>query len=123
MKIKLLEHYLTEAMAKSKTQHRKISAVLAEAMPEVVQELRRMVTAPDSDMASRKFAVEMLESFWRTVVTAEQRDTRIAVKRAHVRVRAKRVKVEETKANLELAAERSKIDRVLEHARKELESR
>jgi hypothetical protein len=121
MRTKILENYITEAIAKARlTPHRKVSAVLAEAMPEVCTELRRMVTALDSDAPTKKFAITMLESFWRTLLTTAQGESRTAVKREHVKVRAKRVKIAETQTGLQIAAERRRIDDVLEQAEKEL---
>jgi hypothetical protein len=121
MKAHLLEFYITEAIAKSRIKpHRKVSAVLAEAMPEVCTELRRMVTAPDSDIPTKKFAIAMIENLWRTLLSTAQSETRTAVKREHVKVRAKRVKVAETQTGLQIAAERRRIDGVLEQAEKEL---
>lgn len=113
MKQKLLEHFVLEAMANSKTQHRKISAILAETMPEVIQELRRMVTATDSDLSTKKFAIGMLESFWRTLLTTSQSENRIAVKRSQTKVRAKRVKVEETQTALRIHELRATADKKL----------
>jgi len=113
MKLKLLEHYLQQAMARSKTQHRKISTVLAEAMPEIIAELRRMATAEDSSSADRKFGIVMLEGFWRTLVTTSQSETRTAVKRLQATVRAKRVKVAETQAALKVHQVRADADKKL----------
>jgi hypothetical protein len=116
MKKKTLENYVLEAMAKSKAQHRKISAVLADAMPEVLQELRRMVTAEDSSTSDRKFAITMLEGFWRTLLTSSQSATRTAVKRLATTVRAKKVKVEETKAAIKVHQVRQQFDDALKKA-------
>ncbi len=120
MKQNLLEHYLQRAIAKVRQKpHRKVSAVLADTMPEVVTELRRMVTAPDSDILTRKFAITMLETFWRSLVNANQSATRTAVKREHVRVRAKKATTAETQAKLAIVAERKRIDEVLRKAEAE----
>ena len=113
MKIKLLEHYLRQAMAKSRAQHRKISTVLAEGMPEVCAELRRMVTAEDSSTSDRKFAITMLENFWRTLVMTSQSENRTAIKRLQTTVRAKRVKVAETQAALKVHQVRAETDKKL----------
>jgi predicted NAD-dependent protein-ADP-ribosyltransferase YbiA (DUF1768 family) len=113
MKIKLLEHYLQNAIAKSKAQHRKISAVLGEAIPEVIQELRRMVTAEDSSNIDRKFAITMLENFWRTLVSISQSDNRLAIKRTQTKVRSKKVAVEQTKAALKIHQVRVETDKKL----------
>jgi predicted NAD-dependent protein-ADP-ribosyltransferase YbiA (DUF1768 family) len=116
MKTKLLEHYLQQAMAKSETQHRKISAVLAEAMPEVCTELRRMVTAEDSSNIDRKFAITMLEGFWRTLLATSQNATRTAAKRLATTVRAKKLAVEQTKTALKVHQVRQQFDEVLKKA-------
>lgn len=116
MNQKLLEHYLHSAMAKSKAEHRRISTVLAEAMPEIIAELRRMVTAEDSSTSDRKFAITMLEGFWRTLLTTSQSATRTAVKRLATTVRAKKVKVEETKAAIKVHQVRQQFDDVLKKA-------
>ena len=117
MKQKLLEHYLQRAIAEARLKpHRKVSAVLAEAMPEVCTELRRMVTAADSDMPTNKFAIATLESFWRTLLTTSQSETRTAVKRLQTTVRAKRVKVEETKTALKVHQVQQQFDDVLKKA-------
>jgi hypothetical protein len=117
----LLEHYLQQAITKAKAKpHRKVSAILAEAMPEVCMELRRMVTAPDSDTSTKKFAIAILESFWRTLLTTSQSENRTAVKREHVKVRAKRAQAIETQTTIAIAAERRRVDGVLNQAEKEL---
>jgi hypothetical protein len=116
MKQKMIEHYITESLAKSKTQHRKISAVLAEAMPEVCTELRRMATAEKSGVSDRKFAIAMLENVWRTLLTTSQSETRTAVKRLDTAVRAKRVKVAETQAALDVHRVQRQFDDVLKKA-------
>jgi hypothetical protein len=113
MKQKLLEHYILEAMAKSKAEHRKVSAIVADAMPEVIQELRRMATATDSDLSTKKFAIGMLESFFRTLLITSQSENRIAVKRKQTQVRAKKVKVEETKAAIKVHQVRAETDKKL----------
>ena len=117
MKQKLLQHYLTEAIAKARMKpHRKVSAVVAEAMPEVCTELRKMVTAPDSDIPTKKFAITMLESFWRALLMTSQSETRTAVKRLQTKVRAKRVQVEETKTALKVHQVQQQFDDVLKKA-------
>ncbi len=115
MKTKLLEHYLQQAMVKVGTSQprRKVSAILAEAMPEVCTELRRMVTAEDSSTSDRKFAITMLESFWRTLLMTSQSETRTAIKRLQTTVRAKRVKVAETQAALKVNQVRAETDKKL----------
>lgn len=96
MKQKILEHYIASAIAKARLKpHRKVSDALADAMPEVVAELRRLATAPDSDVSTRKFAIGMLESFWRTLLNTA---CVTAVKREHARTRAKRVATAATQA-------------------------
>lgn len=124
MKLKLLEHYIAEAIAKTRSKpHRNVSALLAEVLPEIVAELRRMAISPDSDIPTRKFAITMLESFWRTLLSTAQGASRTAVKREHVKVRAKRVAAAETQTALAIAAERRRIDGVLDQATKELEGK
>jgi hypothetical protein len=113
MKIKLLEHYLQQAMAKSKTQHRKISTVLAEAMPEIISELRRMATGEDSDLSTRRWAIDTLSAFWRTLLTASQSENRIAVKRTQTKIRRQRVKVAERQTNLKIHELRATADKKL----------
>lgn len=114
MKQKLLEHYITEAIAKARLRpHRKVSVVLAEAMPDIVAELRRMVTSPDSDLSTRKFAIATVENLWRTLVTTSQSETRTAVKRLATTVRAKRVRVAETQAALRVHQVRADVDKKL----------
>jgi len=121
MRLKTLEFYLQQAIAKAKVKpYRRVSSLLAEAMPEVVTELRRMVTAPDSDLPTKKFAITILESFWRSLLLTSQSENRTAVKREHVRVRAKKAMTAETQAALAIAAERKRIDGVLNRAEKEL---
>ena len=113
MKTKLLEHYLQQAMSKSKTQHRRISAVLAEALPEVCTELRRMVTAEDSSNVDRKFAITLLESFWRTLLTTSQSEDRIAVKHSQTKIRRQRVRVAEKQTALKIHELRATADKKL----------
>jgi hypothetical protein len=113
--LKRLEFYVTAAMAKARLKpHGQISAMLAEAMPEVIQELRRIATAPDSDMVSRKFAIATLESFWRTLLTTSLSDGRTVVKRAAIKVRGHRVKVAEQQAALRVHELRAAADKKLE---------
>ncbi len=114
MKQKLLEHYITEAIAKTRSKpHGRVSAILAEAMPEVCTELRRIAIAPESDRASKKFAIVMLESLWRTLLTTSQSETRTAVKRLQTKIRATKVKVEQTKTSLKVHQVRTEADRKL----------
>jgi hypothetical protein len=114
MKQKLLEHYILEAMAKAPSQpRRKVTAVLAEAMPEVCIELRRMLTATDNDLSTKRFAITMLENLWRTLLTTSQSETRTAVKRLATTVRAKKVAVEQTKTALKVHQVRAETDKKL----------
>lgn len=114
MKQKLLEHYIAEAIAKARLRpHRKVSAVLAEAMPEVCIELRRMVTAEDSSNVDRKFAIAMLEGLWRTLLTTSQSENRIAVKQSQTKIRRQRVKVAERQTNLRIHELRAAADKKL----------
>lgn len=116
MKTKFLEHYLQRAMAKAGTSQsrRKVSTILAEALPEICTELRRMVTAPDSDRSTRKFAITMLESFWRSLLSTSQSENRLAVKRTQTNIKRQRVKVAEKQTALKIHELRSAADKKLE---------
>lgn len=120
MKLKFLEHYIAEAVKKTRLQPgSKISAVLAEALPDVIRELRRMATA-DSDIASRKFAIGMLETFWSKLLATALADNRASVNRLHAKVRAKKIAVTDRQQKLAIAAERRRIDNTLAEAKKAL---
>ena len=124
MKLAILEHYIAEAIKKTRLQPgSKVSAVLAEAMPAIVSELRRMATAPDSDIASRKFAISMLETFWSKLLATALADNRASVNRLHAKVRAKKIAVTDRQQKLAIAAERRRIDNTLAEAKKELGGR
>ena len=114
MKQKILERYILDALGKVRLKpHRKVSAVLAETMPEIIAELRRMATTPDSDIPTRKFAITMLEGFWRTLLTTSQSETRTAVRRLQTAVRARRAKVAETQTALKVHQVRADADKKL----------
>jgi long-subunit acyl-CoA synthetase (AMP-forming) len=104
-------------------EYKKVSAALIPVLPDLVTALGQVITDNQTTPAQRLQAAGMLQALWARCLRDEDRKQKHLTNRERLRVKRRKVEVADRQATLELAAERKRIDRVLEQAKKELESR
>jgi hypothetical protein len=121
IKLKQIEFYIQTALDRCHGKEvRRVSDALKPVLPDVIKTLHRFLL-DEHDIATKKFAITMLELFWARLLTDSRRETKNLTDRERLKVRAKRVKVAETQATLGIAAERKRIQKTLDRHIREIQ--
>jgi hypothetical protein len=114
MKLKNIEFYLQAALDKCRAKEaRRVSDALKPVLPDVIKTLHSILLDKDADLSTRRWAIDTISGFWSRLLSNEQGENRIAVKRTQASARAKQVKIDETKTALKVHQVRAETDKKL----------
>jgi methylphosphotriester-DNA--protein-cysteine methyltransferase len=114
IKIKTIDFYLLAAIGKCRGKEaRSVSEALKPVLPDVIKALHEIILDNESDRTSKRWAVDTISAFWRTLLTISKSETHIAVKRMATTVRANRVRVAEQQTAIKIHQVRAEADKKL----------
>jgi hypothetical protein len=109
-----LKVYLVEAIKRTTAkEYRKVSAALIPALPNLVETLSQVIADDTTTSAQRLQAADMLMCLWARCIRDEGKKQRATLQHQQLKVKAKKVAVEQTKTALKVHQVRAETDKKL----------